>query len=184
MLEYNELIKKADDTFTNASYLISNILNVFRQKPINVAQIGCLPNLTIDRDVYVWPELFFAKYINKFGGQALIYDNQKQYVKNTELIYKSFNVKCCGYHDEYDIYEHVTDIDLIYFNSHITDNKYMNNFLNNIKILDIPAIIIDRYFLRQPIENKHFIYTVSKHCNGFALYLHQEKIGTRYHADR
>ena len=78
------------DTKGNRDYYFNYVLNLFKNRPINILELGCARNLALEcRGSDGWSSLHFYNYIKNNGGRLDIVDNNQDSLENCKILLNS-----------------------------------------------------------------------------------------------
>ena len=88
----NKYFRHCINSENDRDKIFKSILEKYNQKPINILEIGCARNLDFNAKAGDgWSTLFFAIYINKYGGSLKVVDIDQNSLNNCKIICSDFD---------------------------------------------------------------------------------------------
>lgn len=90
---YNKYIKHLKNTTAGRDYIFEYCLSLFDNKPISVLEIGASRNISDDaRFGDGWSSIFWALYIEKYGGRLKILDTSNVALGNCKHLLEGLTI--------------------------------------------------------------------------------------------
>lgn len=121
----NHLLK----TEAGRDHIFKHCLDMFNHNPVNILEIGAARDLSDQaRFGDGWSSIFWARYIEQYGGRLDIVDIDNQALENCKKLVHGINAKINFLND--DAYNHISDstYDLIYLDGSDDPQEMLKQF--------------------------------------------------------